>query len=272
MTAARRLARLDGALCPTAAILLWLEEAHRFGSLPAYVTWLLDQPLSAAPLVRVPEQAEAAVLQAMRGQPREAVRQAARQAVRGAVFLVEFVIQLNRAAEETTRLEGLRHAALFWQWRALTLEAELAAADAAAGGRAPAGTLPERWRAWCGAVADLLTELYATEEARGLLERRYLDGHPALFPDAARDWQALREQAERLAALGGSLAVSPPERPGRRGRPELDLDALRTAARALAPAQAADLADLARAAALDLLGDADGAAALAERRLRTADV
>jgi hypothetical protein len=36
MTAHRRLAKLEGALSPKAATLLWLAEAHRFGSLPAY--------------------------------------------------------------------------------------------------------------------------------------------------------------------------------------------------------------------------------------------
>ena len=36
------------------ATLLWLAEAHQFGSLPAYVDWLIDQPISVAPLERVP--------------------------------------------------------------------------------------------------------------------------------------------------------------------------------------------------------------------------
>ena len=49
---------------PKAATLLWLEEAHQFRSLPAYVDWLIDQPISAAPLERVPEQARAAALEA----------------------------------------------------------------------------------------------------------------------------------------------------------------------------------------------------------------
>ena len=35
--------------------------------------------------------------------------------------------------------------------------------------------------------------------ARGLLERRCLDGQPALFPDAARDGRALRERRLRTA-------------------------------------------------------------------------
>ncbi len=82
MTAERILAKLEGALSPKAATLLWLAEAHQFGSLPAYVGWLLDQPVEAAPLWRVPEQAETVIRAAMRGEPREAVRQAVRQTIR----------------------------------------------------------------------------------------------------------------------------------------------------------------------------------------------
>jgi hypothetical protein len=97
VTAERRLAKLEGALSPKAATLLWLAEAQEFGSLPAYVAWLIDQPISAAPLERVPAQARAAAIEAMRGQPREAVREAAYQAVRDAIFGVELVLRLNLA-------------------------------------------------------------------------------------------------------------------------------------------------------------------------------
>jgi hypothetical protein len=48
---------------------------------------------------------------------------------------------------------------------------------------------------------------------------------------------------------------------------EMDLDALRAAARARAPAVAARLVDEARAAALDAMGDTEGATAIAARRL-----
>jgi len=109
----------------------------------------------------------------------------------------------------------------------------------------------------------------AANEARLLLERRYLDGRSVLFPDLARDWGTLRETAKRLAGLGDSLTIVADGTARRRGRPILNLGALHTAARGRASAQAAYLADTARAAALDLLGDSGGATAIAERRLRT---
>jgi hypothetical protein len=272
VTASRRLATLEGALSPKAATLLWLEEAHQFRSLPAYVDWLIDQPISAAPLERVPEQARAAAVEAMRGQPRAAVREVAHQAIRDAILGVELVLRLNSSAEEMTRIEGLCYAAFFWEMRALSAEAALARRSRSRADRSTS-SLAERWQAWCAGSTGLLTGLYAAEEVRLLLERRYLDGHPALFPDAIADWERLRERAERLAGLGGAL---PPLPVGRRRvsrlaeiePPGLDLDALRVGARAQAPAAAPRLVDEARAATLDVLGDVANAAAMVARWLR----
>jgi hypothetical protein len=263
VSAERRLAKLEGALSPKAATLLWLAEAQQFASLPAYVDWLIDQPISAAPLERVPAQARAGALEALRGQPREAVREAAHGAVRDAIFLVELVVRLNLTAEETIRIEGLRHAALFWEMRALTAEAELDRGTDGAGGRRP---IARRAAAWRAAVTDWLTNVAAAEEARLLLERRYLDSHRVLFPDLGRDWETLRETGARLAALADVLPALGEGRSRSRGLHNLSPS--RTAVADRAAAQAAGLADTAREAALDLLGDTEGAVAIAERRLR----
>jgi hypothetical protein len=202
MITERRLAKLEGALSPKASTLLWLEEAHEFPTLPAYIDWLIDQPASAAPLYRVPEAAEAGVRAALRGEKRDAVARSARQAVRDAVFLVKLVIRLNSVAEETIRIEGLRYAALFWEMRAVAAEAELETGTEGPRGRR---AIARRWEAWRDAVSGWLTNLYAAEEARRLLERRYLDGRSVLYPDLGRYWHTLRESAERLAGLGESL-------------------------------------------------------------------
>jgi len=269
MTAERRLAKLEGALSPKAATLLWLEEAHQFGSLPAYVAWLIDQPISVAPLERVPAQVRAAALEALRGLPREVVRASSHQAVRDAIFLVELVLKLNSAAGEAIRLLGLRHAALFWQMRAISAEAQL---ETAGPSRGASGGCTARWAAWRAAVASLIGTLYAAEEARAHLERRYLERTPSLFPDLAADWLRLLEEVERLAGLGDVVGVTAGRVGGgrhRRGRPHSDLRQLRSAALDRAPEEAASLVDAARAAALGALGDTAGAAATAERRLRT---
>jgi hypothetical protein len=265
VTAERRLARLESALSPKTATLLWLSEAHGFGSLEAYVGWLIDQPISAAPLERVPGQSERAVRAAMRGQPREAVREAAHQAIRDAVFLVELVIRLNGATVELTRLEGLRYAVLHWQMRAFSAEASLSGAGAS---RQATAAAVASWRTWGADVTALFARLQAAEEARVHLERQYLDGHHALFPDAIQDGARLREGAERLAGLGDSLSpLMEGHLPARR-RSKVDLEAVRSGARAQAPALAARLVDEARFATLDVLGDGAAASAIAARRFR----
>ena len=268
MTAERPLAKLEGALSPKAATLLWLAEAQEFGSLPAYVNWLIDQPISAAPLERVPRQARAGALEAMRGQPREAMREAAHQAVRDAIFLVELILKLNVAGEETIRIEGLRYVALFWEMRAISAEAQL---EDAGPSRAKDGRRTPRWTAWQAAVGSLIGSLYAAEEGRARLERRYLEGTSTLFHDLAADWQRLRDQAERLADLGDHVGVTTTTVDGarrRRRRPQIDLRQLHAAARHRASEEGATLVDAARAATLDALGDKAGAATIAERRLR----
>ena len=77
----------------------------------------------------------------------------------------------------------------------------------------------------------------------------------------------MRETAERLAGISGALGVPRDGTGLRRGLQNLAPG--RTAVGSRGEAQAANLADTARAAALDLLGDTDGAVALAERRLRS---
>ena len=272
MSAERRLAKLEGTLTPKAATLLWLTEAHGFSTLRTYVAWLIDQPASAAPLVRVPEAAEGGVRAALRGEKHDAVERAVREAVRQAVFLVELVIRLNTAAEAAIRILGLRYAALFWQLRAISAEAQL---ETAGPSRGMSRERTARWSAWRWAVANLIENLYLAEETRAHLERRYLERTSTLFPDLAADWQALREQAERLAGLRDvvgptSMKVDGAHRRRGRspGRPTIDLRPLRAAARDRAPEEAASLVDAGRAAALDALGDTDGAAAIVERRLR----
>lgn len=264
MSAERRLAKLEDALPPKAGTLLWLAEAHEFGSLDAYVGWLIEQPRSAAPLHRVPAQAEAATRAARRGEPHDIVARAVRDAVRDAGFLVELVLTLNRSAEETVRHESLRYAALAWELRARSAEA---AHDANGMSGHRRGTSTRGWRKWRAAVASRVNDLNMAEAARVQLERRYLDGHASLFPDLAGDWQRLRDEAERFATLGDEVEGRPPRR-----RRAVPLSRFGLVTRLVPEGERAHdvtayLADSARGTALDLLGNTDGTAAIAERRL-----
>jgi hypothetical protein len=273
VTVERRLAKLEGALSPRAATLLWLAEAHQFGSLPAYVKCLIDQPLSAAPLERVPAQARAAAVEVMRGQPREVVREAGRQAVGQAVFLVQLVLQLNVVAQDSIEVLGLRYAASFWEWRAMKAEMQL---EAATPSRATRGKGDGRWTGWRAALEILIGNLYLAEETRAQIERRYLDGTSTLFADLTADWLRLRKEVERLAEMDDVVGLSGARSAGaRRGRGRsphrsaIHIHQLRAATTLdRAREEVAVLVDVARAAALEALGADDGAAAIAGRRLR----
>ena len=266
----RRLAKLEGALCPKAAVLLWLTEAHAFPTLPAYVGSLLDHPRSKWPLKQIAQRVEAAVRAGLRGGSAEPVETAVRTAVRDAFFLFELVEHVNLETLDTVNLQGLRLGLLTYQMRCLELEGEIPEyRDHPYAGL----SLAERWQEWREELSGFLLGLYETAEARLVLERRYLDGHAFLFPELAADWETLLERAEGLAGVVGLLpAAEGHEATQGRGKqaksPDLDLDALRTAARAKAPAGAACLVDTARCATLDLLGDTKAAVTIVERRLR----
>jgi hypothetical protein len=232
------------------------------------VSWLIDQPLSAAPLERVPTAAAAAALAAAKGQPREIAHEAAKKAFRDAVFLVELTVHINTTAEEATRLESLRRAALTWEMRARSFERELTAIEPDAGGA-------DQAKGWADCLARAkawLVELYVVEGAWTLLEARYLDGHTALFPKQAADWTSLRERAEQLVSLVHDLAIDEP--PARRGRTRrarsrvVDLGALRASAAERATAAAARMVDTAQTLSLDVLGDTEGAMEISKRQIR----
>jgi hypothetical protein len=268
MTLERRVEKLESALSPRTATLHWLAEAHAFGSPRAYLDWLLDQPGSAWPLNRVPAMAAAAAMAAMRGQPRESVAEAVRAAVRDALFLVDLVLEINAEIEETEGLERVRRVALSYETEAICLAQELARFDPLSGGADHA----ERWADSLARARAWLSGLYVIEEARTLLERRYLDGQSCLFPELASGWTALLEDAEALVGLVHKVSLDEPAGGRRRMRRAqtkgLDLAALRASARERAEAAAARLVDTARAGALDSLGDRKGAIAIARRALR----
>jgi hypothetical protein len=63
-----------------------------------------------------------------------------------------------------------------------------------------------------------VSELRAVQEARTLVESRYLDGHAALFPAVAFAWEEqvrstelIAEMAVRLGAIDGVPAAVPPD-------------------------------------------------------------
>lgn len=231
MRVTHRLARLEAALSPQQATLLWLADAQRFGSLTAYAASLLDEPASMLPLVAVPQQARRAVRGALRGQSRSVIAEREQEAFHEALFLVQLVIELERAAQSTLRRAETRWLVLWAERRSLDADGDKAPGPAAA---------------WQRVFDDLLVTIARAKGARSLLERRYLAGQGALFPDTATAWQDVQEAVRLLI-------------PGRHSRPSPTRD------KARATREAAAIAESTQAACLAVVSDSQAAVGLIQK-------
>jgi len=253
VTVARRLAALETSLSPTGRILAWLDEAHAFGSLSAYVDSLLDQPPEAFSINRLAHDAASAARLDLSRKPAEVVDAAVRRALRATIFRFDLVIRINVVAHELIDREALLYLVFAGQLGLLV------SAD-----RAERRSDPTHLRrmAQCRDLTALrVAELVAAQEARSSAERRYLDGHPALFPDGVDHWVERLRLAEELAVMADRIAELdgvPPAAPA-------DPDALATRAAVLA----ADLVEPARAAALEKLDEGGQALTIATAWLRS---
>jgi hypothetical protein len=252
MTLKRRIDAVETLLSPTQLVLRWLAGAHAFGDIEPYVASLLASDHPVAPLDRLAREAVGGARAALRGKRPEVVDAAVRSALRETVFRYELVLRINRTAHETIEREALLDAALSAQVALLVSEdAESRRADS---------TYAERFATRRDLLAFRLAELRAAGEASSIVEKRYLDGHGALFPDLAaawdeqvRDTEVIADAAVRLAAFAGVPAATAPE-PGAHERRTTQL--------------VADLVEPAKADALQMLGESERAYGIADEWLR----
>jgi hypothetical protein len=239
MTAERRLARVEISLSPTELVLRWLDEAHTFGNMESYVRSLFAGPVLEGPLDRLTRQAERGARMTGIGTRPEVVDKAVRTALRETFFRYELVLRINVVANDLLDREVL-------------IDAALAATPGVVSSASPkAREVDTTYLARFAELRDLLAlrvrELRAEQEARTLVEERYLAGHPALFPDAVTAWDAQCLRTETLAYIAVRLAELdgvPPAESRNRGE---------TSDRAME--LVADLVEPAKAIALHQLGE-----------------
>ena len=106
MTVARRLDALETSLMPTGRVIAWLEEAHAYGSLSAYVAYLVDQPAEAFPINRLTREAAAAARAEVGRKPPDVVDAAVRKALRATVVRFDLVLRMNVVAHEMIEREA----------------------------------------------------------------------------------------------------------------------------------------------------------------------
>lgn len=249
MSLSRRVAKLEECLSPTQLVLRWLAEAHAYGDVESYVASLLAKEPAVAPLDRLAREAAHGARAGMRGKRPELVDAAVRSALRETVFRFELVMRINVTAHDLVDREGLIGAALGAQVSLVTNKEKREPKDLE----------------WLGQLRDLLLarvdELHAAQEARTLVEERYLDGHGALFPDLASAWAEQVKSTELIAVMAVRLAeidgILPPA--------SADADAMSARTTELV----ADLVEPAKAEALDKLGEGERALGIATSWLRT---
>jgi hypothetical protein len=247
---ATRLAELEATLTPTQLVVRWLDEAHAFGGLEAYVAALLEEPVEQLPQNRLLREAVAGVRGSTPPKRGEELNAAIRTVLRETSFRFQLVMALDTSAHELVSRSVLIYAALSAHFGLLMVHEP--AADRAN---------EARRFTQCLEMADhQVLELMAAAEARSRLEARYLGGHPALFPDGSAAFEEQLHEAQKLVVMAMRLA-------------ELDgipFDMLSTseAVARRADEVVTDLVEPARATALAKLDEDRQAAVLATRRLR----
>jgi hypothetical protein len=238
VTAERRLAAVEAALTPTELVVAWLTEAHAFGSLEDAVRSMLAAPEPVPPLDKLARAASDGARTRARGLAAADRDKTIDTAIGETVFRFQLVLRIISVTFD--RLDrGLLLEGLFGARVAL-----LVTTNQLTDKRDPgylSGLVEVR-----DLIVKQVDELLAAGEARSIVERRYLGGHPALFPDRQAEWAERLLESKRLGAMAIGLTekehVSLPSPPA----PKV--------AAARVEQLIADLVEPARAEALEDLG------------------
>ena len=252
MTAERRLAKVEAFLSPTELVVQWLEEAHAYGSVEDWTRSQLERPNVVPPLDQLARAAHDGTMTRMKGKPADEVRTAVNTAVRETIFRFELVLRIINVTGERLVRQMLLTTACSAQLALLVAthsdpdQADPPYLDQLTGLR--------------DLIVGQVDDLLAAGAARDAVERRYLGGHPAVFPDMQADWDGQVELAKRsgLAAVAAAdrdnVASTTPRDP--------------TVTAARMARQEADLVEPARVVALEQVGDGHRAFRLATSWVR----
>jgi hypothetical protein len=254
----RRLDKLQLSLTPKQAILFWMEEAHQYDTMDQYVRALKDGPDSSWPMATLPQQVAGAVEQALTGRPRKEISRGVRQAIRDVLFLFHLHQQVNgKLMEEQKaflyRLRWLRAELGRLRYQKLVSQASPPGIRT----RVPRSQDLTRWQE----EAELfLEELHGLRLAVMTISKRYFDGHDLLFPALTESLDYLINAMEALAEMFNEDLVL---RKGARA----DVATVGGMAGDISAAQVAFLVDMARAEALDAMGETQAGVAIVGRHI-----
>jgi hypothetical protein len=290
----------DHNLTPREAVILWMREAHEFDSLLAYGFWLLDQPDDAYPLIRMPAQVVAAVRSRHKGKKDHELANEFHQVQRDVLFLYHIHKQLNMRAIADAEARQLKVQMLQEKLKGLINHIYLCNMARLAGFEFPddlSAAPPERMKtkdelsvdeeilSWPMEEMLLWGEVMSFKEAERLLSARYFAGEELLYPDVRRTLDAtLSFLAGMRTSYQVTLDMRPPEsdkefilwmaRDTTEKREEASPDDAaddmpRPRVRRVAQAIAKHVVLVARAEALDDLGERDAGIRLVQIWMRS---
>jgi hypothetical protein len=165
----KRLIRIETAITPKQAVLLWLRQEYQGKTSADYARWLIGRPFMEAPRIRVGRQVVGAIREAMKGQDCVRIQRAARQGRMETDFLILLVLRVNNAILDHSHTRWLQLALLFEQYRNADLWDS------------------ERTNDWGVRIREFATELFSIQAASELIRDRYFDGAFILARDATED-------------------------------------------------------------------------------------
>ena len=122
MTLNRRLDKIERALTPKQAVILWLQSTAQYRNMLEYVQYLKDLPASEAPLYKITKKVSQSIRESMKGRPQREVEQAVYRAERDVYFLVNLRNQVNGYVAMEERIWNLMFVALEGNLRAMMRE------------------------------------------------------------------------------------------------------------------------------------------------------
>jgi hypothetical protein len=182
----RRLDKIQGQLTPQQAVLLWMQEAHQYPTISAYMDSLKDAPDTKYPMMCLPDRVAQMVRAARKGEKPEVIKRAERQAVREAAFLFYLQLQVN------TRLWA--------DWRAMCLHLAYVASELGhrcADDDAPEGELGRVRQHALDTVLEFLQWDIAIHKIAG----RYYGGASPLFPGQAEQLADSLQHARQVVTI-----------------------------------------------------------------------
>jgi len=251
-----RIEKINLSLSPKQAVLTHVARLQRFRSFRECQASMFARSGAVHPLQQLSEQAERNVEETLSEAEDHKIERAVQIALRDLGFLFFLHEHLN---ELITNREGLL-AAL-----SELIDEKLGRMIASSPRKVNPWShdelvLQSRFERFVRTVEAFAEGFYSLTATVRNIEDKYFNGNSILFSLSKQAMKEMREQFERGVTLYNNLAPQCPW-----PQPPIDLENLRTAANKTARAMCADLVDMARADALNHLGDRAGGHRIARR-------